>query len=82
MTEYRFEARIEREPSWELMVFCLTMGGLEVAEDADVREVLSIETAMMTVEDALWEGGGSERARTRIGRCDVATAERYVWVCV
>ena len=39
MTEYRFEARIERDPSCELMVFCLDMATYDdPAEEVDALE--------------------------------------------
>jgi len=48
VTEYRFEARIERDPSVELIVLCLTMGWRDEPDEAEVRAGLcSIETAMM-----------------------------------
>jgi len=48
VTEYRFEVRIERVPSCELMVFCRVTGCMEEPEAEDVREgVCSIETAML-----------------------------------
>lgn len=49
MTEYLFEVRIERVPSWELIVFCRFKGMPdEVAEPEDARDwVCSIEAAML-----------------------------------
>ena len=48
VTEYLFDARIEREPSCELIVFCLVTGTMDGSEDVEAREVLrSIETAML-----------------------------------
>ena len=48
MTEYRFDARIEREPSCEVMVLCRLTGMVDVADEFEVRDdVCSIETAML-----------------------------------
>lgn len=49
MTEYLFEVRMERVPSWELIVFCRFKGMPdEVAEPEDARDgVCSIEAAML-----------------------------------
>lgn len=63
MTEYRLEARIEREPSWELMVFCLVTVGWkeEPPEEPDLREAaLTIETAIV----AGTRGAGQMRSET------------------
>lgn len=38
VTEYRFEARIEREPSCELIVFCRDTGTYDDPDDVDARE--------------------------------------------
>ena len=46
VTEYLLDARIEREPSWELIVFCLVTGMIEVPDEFDV---LDAEFAMTSV---------------------------------
>ncbi len=46
VTEYRFEARIERDPSCELIVFCRVICGKEDPEEVEVREGGSMDTAM------------------------------------
>jgi hypothetical protein len=50
VTEYRFDWRTEREPSWEDMVFWRETGIKEDEEDVDARDgACSIETAMVSV---------------------------------
>lgn len=38
VTEYRFEARIERVPSCELIVFCRDMGTNEEPDEVEARD--------------------------------------------
>jgi len=47
VTEYRLDARIEREPSCELIVFCRVICGKEFPDDVDVREGACSETAIL-----------------------------------
>lgn len=49
VTEYLFEVRMERVPSWELIVFCRFKGMPDdVADPEDARDgVCSIEAAML-----------------------------------
>ena len=48
VTEYRFDCRTERDPSWEDMVFWRETGMKEEEEEVEAREgAWSIETAMV-----------------------------------
>ena len=48
VTEYLFDARMDREPSCELMVFCLVMGTYDPPDELEARDgVCSIDTAML-----------------------------------
>lgn len=48
MTEYRFDARTERPPSWEDMVFCRETGIKDEEEEVEARDgAWSMETAMV-----------------------------------
>ena len=53
MTEYLFDARIEREPSCELMVFCRLTCGKEEPDEVDARDGLCGIVAAIPAE-----GGG------------------------
>lgn len=73
VTEYRFDWRTEREPSWEDIVFWRETGTKdEVVDEVDAREgACSIETAMSGGCRHGWvcrSGTWEQRARARDGR--------------
>jgi len=63
VTEYRFDWRTERDPSWEDIVFWRETGMKDDEEDVEARDgACSIETAIAEVlrsRTAVWTGQGA-----------------------
>lgn len=70
VTEYRFDWRTERDPSWEDIVFWRETGLKDEEEEVEAREgACSMETAMseaMRAESRADGRGGSRRAGARL----------------
>ena len=65
MTEYRFEARIEREPSCELIVFWRLTCGKEEPEEVEAREGVCSIVAAIAAEAAVDMQSRAEGAISR-----------------
>ena len=55
VTEYRFEARMERLPSCELIVFCRDTGWKEDPEEVEAREGVWRRVVAMSSSLPLWQ---------------------------
>ena len=61
VTEYRFEARIERDPSWELIVFCRLTCGKEEPEEVDALDGVCSIVAAIAAETVDIQSRSAER---------------------